>query len=208
MDIFKTQSLFLLLAGCAGDPKESDTAAETDTETAAETDTETDTETDSDNEVDLAVFQTTVDATSYDDWVYLDLDTRTVVTPSTPEDSLEWDLAFQRQNIALNGGESGTGGVHVAAFSGYYDQFDTNTQASPHGWVTDTEDADGDGNPEFALGGWYDYDPMTHTLSPADMLYFVQTVEGDYFRLRFTGYYDSSETGGFVGFESGQIMGY
>ena len=58
------------------------------------------------------------------------------------------------------------------------------------------------------MAAWYNYDYTTHELSPADMLYFVQTVEGDYFRLRFTSYYNGAGTSGFVSFESGAIDSY
>jgi PKD repeat protein len=56
-----------------------------------------------------------VDATSADDWVYVDLDTFSVVTPAAPADDQRWDLAIRRFVVKLNGGSSGTAGVAVAA---------------------------------------------------------------------------------------------
>lgn len=193
-------SLILALGGC-GDAPDDDTGSTT------ETDTDTDSDTDTDTDVDLTVTETTVDATSYDTWVYLDLDTLSVVEPADPSDSTEWDLGFMRSTVKVNGGVSGTGGVQVAPFAGYYDAFDTSTQAPPHGWITDEPDADGDGVPEYAMGGWYDYDSATHTLSPADVLYFVHGTGGGYFRLRFLDYYDDQGTSGVVRFESSAVEG-
>lgn len=51
-------------------------------------------------------YQGTIDATGTD-WVYLDLDTQTQVTPANPAASEEWDLAFRGHEIKLNGGASG-----------------------------------------------------------------------------------------------------
>ena len=48
-----------------------------------------------------------VDATGAD-WVYLDLDSQTQVTPADPASSSDWDLAFKGAEIKLNGGSSGT----------------------------------------------------------------------------------------------------
>src|SRR5262245_40843635 len=56
-----------------------------------------------------------VDATSADDWVYVDLDTFSLVTPSDPLDDARWDIALRRFAVKLNGGTSGAGDVSVAA---------------------------------------------------------------------------------------------
>ena len=107
-----------------------------------------------------------MDASDRDNWVYLDLDSRTIVEPANPDDSTEWDMAFKRYDIKVNGGVSGTGGVEIAGFEGYYDSFEDSTQASPHGWITD-EPAAG-GQTEYAVGTWNDYDFSTHVVRPAD----------------------------------------
>ena len=51
----------------------------------------------------------TVDASSYFNWVYFSFDQGDVVEIENPENSLEWDLAFQRKHIRTNGGLSGSG---------------------------------------------------------------------------------------------------
>lgn len=56
-----------------------------------------------------------IDATKTDQWVYFNLANNAVVYPVDPDNSDEWDLAFQRFKIKTNSGVSGTGGVRVAA---------------------------------------------------------------------------------------------
>ena len=51
-----------------------------------------------------------INASDYDRWVYLDLDTSAEVEPETPSDNPVWDLRLQRFKIQTNGGVSGTGG--------------------------------------------------------------------------------------------------
>ncbi len=148
-----------------------------------------------------------MDASDRENWVYLDFDTSTVVTVADPATSTDWDFAIKRSDIAVNGGESGSGGVQIAAFEGHYDAFEENTAAPPHGWVSDT-DEDSDGTPEYALAGWYDYDSSDHSLSPHDVLYFVKTVEGDFYRLRFLSYYDDAGTSGVISYEFGPVDPY
>jgi PKD repeat protein len=55
-----------------------------------------------------------VDATDGERWVYVDLDNFAIVTPADPAADAQWDIAFQRFLVKLNGGASGSGGVEVA----------------------------------------------------------------------------------------------
>ena len=63
----------------------------------------------------FAVGSVQVNASDTEQWVYVDLDRRTEVTPADPLDDQVWDIAFRRFHMALNGGVSGTGGVTAAA---------------------------------------------------------------------------------------------
>ena len=207
-------TLVFALAAIYGCGKSQDDTSETNTTDTGTNTTDSATTTDSGTvttetgTTDTAlypVYPYSVDATSHDGWVYLDLETMSLVEPGTPENSTEWDLAFKRSDIAVNGGVSGSGGVEVAAFPEYWDKFEDYTYAPPHGFATD--EAGEDGETAYVMAEWYDYDPSTHTLSAADMLYFVQSVEGNYYRLRFIGYYDSEGTSGNVSFEFGPVDG-
>ncbi len=198
---------FLALSTACAD-KDVTSTDDTSVEADADTDADSDTDTDSDADTDTyPVYETTVDASGDTDWVYLDLNTRAVLDVADPSTNQDWDMAFRRYTILVNGGISGPGGVTAAGFETHWANFDEHTQCVPHDMVTDEADTNGDGLPEYAFGTWYDYDFSTHEVSPADVLYFVRTQSGVCHRLRFTGYYDDAGTSGHVSFESGPIDG-
>ena len=170
-------------AGCAPDlrgeaGKESDTAAGADTEVYEGT--------------------VTVDSTSYDEWVYFDLAGGMYADPPSPEDSKDWDLGFQRFNIKVNGGVSGTAGVEVAALQS--EDYGTLFAAPTDGYVTDEADGDGDGVPDYAFKDWYVYDYQTHVLTPADIVYVARSAEGSYFKIQIEDYYDDAGSPAMVRF--------
>jgi len=138
-------------------------------------------------------FASQVDATSMTDWVYFSLESKTEVSPAQPEQSDEWDVAFQRSNVKVNGGISGAGSVSVSALS---EAFDDVVAPPADGYLEDAEDADMDGSPDYAFAagdGWYEYDPAAHTLSARDTVFVVKTL-GGYFKLQFSSYYDAAGT--------------
>ena len=55
--------------------------------------------------------QVEINASSSTDYTYFNLSTGQVVTPANPESSNDWDIAFRRYNVRLNGGTGGTRGV-------------------------------------------------------------------------------------------------
>lgn len=55
----------------------------------------------------------TIDATGTGEWVYFNLAANAVVYPAQPENSRDWDIAFQRFKIKVNSGVSGNGGARV-----------------------------------------------------------------------------------------------
>ena len=124
---------------------------------------------------------TTVDATR-DDWVYFDFASCSVAN----EVDEGWDFAFMRYNPKINGGVSGSGGVEVTMIEGV--DFDTIESAPSGSYSVDAEDDDDDGVPEYAMGGWYDYDVTSHILTPVDAVYILKTTDGDYVKLRFKDY--------------------
>ena len=134
----------------------------------------------------------TINATSNDDWVYVDLKTG---QSSTDKDST-WQIGFKRNDVILNGGDSGSGkigGYLAATPAGYYDakdepivsQFITDGSAatladltstadyhkplSARSWVIDSKGSDL--NPAYTGNfpnldfGWYTYNGMTHQLN-------------------------------------------
>ncbi|HVG61941.1 MAG TPA: HmuY family protein [Hyalangium sp.] len=139
-------------------------------------------------------FVTTVDASSSEKWIGLDLDHRQEANAA--EDKL-WDIAFQRFHIRVRGGASGTGNVAVAVLP------DVNlaqvSQAPAERYTTDAADGD-DSNSELdtafetAAEGWYSYNVGTHKLSPRERVYVIRTDEGAFFKVQILEYYDSAGT--------------
>lgn len=155
--------------------------------------------------------QTDVDATSETDYVYFDFESQREVAPGTPGSSAAWDIAFERFKIKVNGGTSGTGNVAVAALPNA--TFATLTTAPPSGYASDDAPPVPDGGVTdggFTAGseglifhtgdGWYSYDPVNHVLAPRPIVYVVRSVEGRYYKVQITGYYDQAGTPGYLGF--------
>ena len=160
-------------------------------------------------ENDDGTFTVTVNATADEDWIYIDLEAAPdlKVFPETPEDSTEWDIAFQRFKLMTNGGVSGTGGVRGIRMA--EQSFAALAQAPASGYGVDSEDSpDEDTIVDTVFLGplpWFDYDGGTHILSPADAIYVVQSVEGNYFKVRILDYYDEAGTSGFPKIQFGEV---
>ncbi len=127
-----------------------------------------------------------IDASDATSWVYLDLEDG-VVTPATPETDLGWDIALRRTEVRTNSGASGAGlgGAREDA-SGL--SFEALTESTTLGFVTDVVAESRPGAPTTslndALSGWYDYNPVAHTVVPGDRSYLVRTADGEYAKLR------------------------
>jgi hypothetical protein len=140
---------------------------------------------------------TRVDAQDEARWVYLDLESRAEASVVDPQDSDAWDLAFHRYDIATNGGVSGPGGMEAMVL---VDVALEDVDAVPAGeWIADAPDGDDEGDaPDYALGGWYDYDFATHVLTPKPLVYVVRAVDGGHFALAVLDYYDDAGTSGWM----------
>ena len=200
--------LQLALLFACGD-KQDDTAHDDTEEQLTDTevddtdvdDTEDTDDVDDTDDTGVEIQSYSVDSTDSTIWVYFDLSTGTVVEPSNPEDSTEWDLKFQRYSIGTNGGISGSGSVQVMIQEGVYESYET-LDTMPEGgeWIVDS-DVDGDGTPEYAMGDWYNYDFTNHSLSPLDLVYFVQTNNGT-FKFRMVDYYNDVGESGLMTFDT------
>ena len=137
-----------------------------------------------------------VDSRDAANYVYVSLSNSAEATPETPDDSTEWDLAFKRQTILVNGGINGTGSMEVLELDGA--DYEGTTQAPEGDYLTDTEDMDGDGKPDLAMRGWYQYNQSTHVLTPNDVFYAIRAVDGDYFKFQVLEYYDDAGTAGIM----------
>lgn len=137
-------------------------------------------------------YTTVINSTSDKVWIHTDFETGAEV-----EASAAWDLRFQRFHISANGGVSGTGGVEVAAVDG---TFDSLTAAPTDGWITDVADDNADMIPEYVFdqaGSWYDYNSMTHVLTPKAKVWAIRMAGGGpVIKLEIQKYYDGAGTSG------------
>lgn len=190
-----------LLVGCAGDLSEELNKPGTGTETGTPTipgQSGRVTNTQSTG----GVVTSQINAMDQTSWVYFQFAGAKEVMPQDPLSSTDWDVALQRFQIKVNGGISGSGGVEVALATGT--QFDALSQAPGSGYVTDQVDgADEDTDPDYAFvqgGTWYNYNVMTHILTPKDQVYVVRATTGKYYKMQITGYYDQAGSSGFPAF--------
>lgn len=158
-----------------------------------------------DTGADLSVSQEVViDATSETEWHRYDFERQGLV-----DESLPWDLRFQRYRIELNGGVSGDGGVEAAVLDDVRFEDVTPRDVPPDAdpaWTTDMEDTDGDGELNTVFGDWYDYDPTTHILTPKSRVTLVRTVEGMTVKVEIVDYYDDSGTSGYPRFRWAELV--
>ena len=156
----------------------------------------------------LASSELLVDATSYEDWVYFDLDLY-IDDPTCTESCLGgaegeivgWDIAFQRFKIKSNGGVSGSGGVEIAIIK---DQsYPEVTKAPADGYELDQEDSEADegSDPDYVFNQadpWFNYDFMSHTLSTKNYVYVVRTTGDQYVKVAIDDYYNEVGDAGYL----------
>lgn len=141
---------------------------------------------------------TVVDATDAEAWVYFDLETGTQLELADPGEDVDWDLAFRRFNIATNCGISGIAGTEVAIVEA---DFDSVVEVPEDGFFEDAPDGDDDNeDPDYVFADWYDYNFMTHVLTPKAQTYVVVTGAGNAFKVALQAYYDDAGTSGFPAF--------
>lgn len=140
-------------------------------------------------------FKTLINATSATEWIYINFQ-----DGSETQDTGPWELRFQRFHVSTNGGISGSAGVQVAAVSDV--PFAAMTKAPDVEYLEDAaDDDDEDTIPEYALDqgtGWYDYDDMTHVLTPFPLVWAVKAPNGASFKFEILKYYDTAGTSGWM----------
>ncbi|GAB4569135.1 MAG: hypothetical protein Tsb0020_23140 [Haliangiales bacterium] len=111
-------------------------------------------------------------------------------------DDQGWDFAIKRTGWRVNGGDSGVGGVEVAAVTATSLDEVTDAPAqdqySTSEWLTDDCQYSGSGlldEPGPAFADWYDYNPETNIVSPkADVVFVVRRADGAQFKLKILTY--------------------
>jgi HmuY protein len=132
----------------------------------------------------------TLEARAAEHWTFFDF-SRGSVVEAPHQFGLDWDLAFQRHKILVNGGATnpkGRGGIlnlgEVA--------FDGMLEAPAEGYVEDTIasiNPDTITTENLAIKGWYHYNFLTHVLRPKANVYVVRTADGKSAKMRLVSYY-------------------
>ena len=133
----------------------------------------------------------TVDATNQENWTYFSFGQGKVVEIPNADVSKDWDLAFQRTQVKINGGVSGPGSGGVVMLT--ETKFDTVEEAVVDGYEKDTADT-------LAIvpqskKGWYVYTGVpTHWVLPIEDRTFVfKTATGSFAKVQFLGYYKDNK---------------
>lgn len=148
----------------------------------------------------LEVKSTQIDARSYQDWVYFSFESGAVVEidPENFSESLVWDIAFHRNDVRLNCGESGSGlaGAYTTDKTGLSEVF----TAPETGYVVDATktimtkfvlpEPIFEEQPANLEINWLEVDtsnpPPVYTLH--DKVFVVRTASGKYAKIKFTNY--------------------
>lgn len=151
---------------------------------AAGTETETSTEK-------LSSSTITIDATNQENWTYFSFEQGQVVEIPNADVSKDWDLAFQRTKVKINGGVSGPGNGEVVMLT--ETTFDSVAEALADGYEKDTADT-------LAIvpqskKGWYVYTGVpTHWVLPIeDRVFVFKTATGSFAKVQFLGYYKDNK---------------
>lgn len=175
------------------------------------------------NQEEGSITKTCIKAKNASDWVYYKLSSKSAVAIPSPTTSTDWDLAFKRYRIKLNGGVSGPGRASLLTVSGV-SSFDSANQANSGTYLNDQNFSisytstsacyTNDGiNYAFlndftgsANNCWFTYSLSTHTLSPKDQYYFFTDAGGSYYKLKITNYYSESGTSGYISFHWAKVL--
>jgi hypothetical protein len=123
----------------------------------------------------------TVDATDETRWRWFDFSRDAIVESPGPR---EWDLAFRRHDVLVNGGEGFAGNGGAIALEGV--AFDSVDEVPEAGYLPSEAGRDST-NPLFEK--WYDYGFTSHLLEPKPRVYAIRTADGRYAKLEILSYY-------------------
>jgi hypothetical protein len=140
-----------------------------------------------------------VSAKDQNPWVYVALATGQAValTDLQALESTAWDLAFKRNLIRTNSGDSGPGLGGAIRIALTWDDVDRSTlgnKALPiEQWFDDQcmlKQSD-TGDVITSFGSWDEYDEANHILTPADVVYIMAGADGTLYKLAILDYYSS-----------------
>ncbi len=155
-----------------------------------------------------------INVKSYTEWVYFSFSTGDVVEVTDFQNDLNWDIAFHRGDVRLNGGASGKGKAEAINTGKVgFDGWNAVTEAPQSGYAKDevgmiTIAFTGAGIVEEeqpfsqTLSGWITIDtsnpPPVYT--PHDKIFVIKTADGKYVKIWLYDYKDEKLAAGFVSF--------
>ena len=149
---------------------------------------------------DEEVTMTIANASDRESWIYFDFETGSFLETENPEENNTWDIAFRRVAIRLNANDDGQGGVKAARSE---DSFTSLRNLASLSFATENPSGNPDKNLENLVftreGGWYHYDPQSHTVTPKPLTWVVKTSAG-YYKLQILSYYSESRESGHITF--------
>ena len=134
---------------------------------------------------DNGYWESEVNATSEDNFVYYSFMTRDTldITDAQAQTNTDWDIAFERSVVVLNGGVSGPGNVEGAdiATVGHADStdfmaFEDTAAIDQSDWVSDSYD--------LLVDDWYSYNPVSHQLDLTQYVYMMMDAEGGFVKFQ------------------------
>lgn len=132
----------------------------------------------------------TLEARASDQWTFFDF-SRGSVVDLPHQFSIDWDLAFQRHKMLVNGGATNPKGKGGILNLGEV-PFDEVIDAPADGYVEDTIatiNPDAIVTENLAIKTWYHYNFLTHILRPKPNVYVIRTADGKYAKMRIVSYY-------------------
>jgi hypothetical protein len=135
-----------------------------------------------------------VDAAASGAWTYVDLRRGRIAAIDMPAASGDWDVAFSRTRARTNGGTSGPGAG--AAVDAERPTLSDVRMPPVSGFAVDAElpipgppgSGTYSGNP--VLGAWYDYDSVTHVVSPRATVFVSRLADGGLAKIRIASWTD------------------
>ncbi len=138
----------------------------------------------------ISCWLSVVDGSSYTAFKYFSFGTKDTVS-ITDDQALtdtSWDIAFRRTVVKTNSGISGIKNVRVAnlAMAHSPDSINFNGVTDTTGirdrdWMSDSY--------AYAVGDWYTYDQMHHTINLTNYVYTLKDAEGKYVKFTVSGLY-------------------
>jgi hypothetical protein len=142
----------------------------------------------------LATKQFTTGSTN-DHWVYFSFSKADTVSVVSPYSSQDWDVAFYRTGIKINGGTSGPGKGGAIMLTGVNFEDVKEVPANAAFAVDDTLNVLGSAYaiPAGSDEGWYHYtgDPNHWIVAIEDRFFVFRTADEKYAKVKFVSYYSN-----------------